>query len=158
MYQGNKILFVDDDTSMQMAIFKLVSSLGHEIDVASDGIEGLSKFKKSNYDLVITDMRMPNLDGKDFVKRLKIIDKDAVIIVLTGYGSVPSAVELIKLGAYDFLEKPINFEELEMSLNRALEKRQMESQLSFFKGMLLTIIISIPLWLILGVILALFWK
>lgn len=153
-----KILFVDDDTSMQMAISKLVSSLGHEIDVASDGIEGLSKFKKNNYDLIITDIRMPNLDGKDFVKRLKIIDKDAVIVVLTGYGSVPSAVELIKLGAYDYLEKPINFEELEMSLNRALEKRQMESQLSFFKGMLLTIIISIPLWLILGVILALFWK
>ena len=111
-----------------------------------------------NYDLVITDIRMPNLDGKDFLKRVKIIDKDAIIIVLTGYGSIPSAVELIKLGAYDYLEKPINFEELEMSLNRALEKKQIENQLNFFKGMLLTIIISIPLWLILGIILALLWE
>jgi len=141
-----------------MAISKMVSSLGHEIDVASDGIEGLSKFKKNNYDLVITDIRMPNLDGKDFLKRVKIIDKDAIIIVLTGYGSIPSAVELIKLGAYDYLEKPINFEEFEMALNRALEKKQIENQLNFFKGMLLTIIISIPLWLILGIILALLWK
>ena len=154
----SRILFVDDDASIQMAISKMISSLGHEIDVASDGIEGLSKFKKNNYDLVITDIRMPNLDGKDFLKRVKIIDKDAIIIVLTGYGSIPSAVELIKLGAYDYLEKPINFEELEMSLNRALEKKQIENQLNFFKGMLLTIIISIPLWLILGIILALLWE
>src|SRR3972149_11074106 len=154
----SRILFVDDDVSMQAAVSKLVSLLGHEIDVASDGIEGLFKFKENNYDLVITDVRMPKLDGKDFLKKVKNLDKNAVIVVLTGYGSVTSAVELLKLGAYDYLEKPINFEEFEMTLNRALEKKQIENQLNFFKGVLFTIIISIPLWLILGIILALVWK
>ena len=154
----SRILFVDDDVSMQAAVSKLVSLLGHEVDVASDGIEGLFKFKENNYDLVITDVRMPKLDGKDFLKKVKNLDKSAVIVVLTGYGSVTSAVELLKLGAYDYLEKPINFEEFEMTLNRALEKKQIENQLNFFKGVLLTIIISIPLWLILGIILALVWK
>ena len=154
----SRILFVDDDVSMQAAVSKVILSLGHEIDVASDGIEGLSKFEENNYDIVVTDIRMPKLDGKDFLKKVKNLDKNAVIVVLTAYGSVTSAVELLKLGAYDYLEKPINFEELEMALNRALEKKQIESQLNFFKGVLLTIIISIPLWLILGIILALVWK
>ena len=154
----SRILFVDDDVSMQAAVSKVILSLGHEIDVASDGIEGLSKFEENDYDIVVTDIRMPKLDGKDFLKKVKNLDKNAVIVVLTAYGSVTSAVELLKLGAYDYLEKPINFEELEMALNRALEKKQIESQLNFFKGVLLTIIISIPLWLILGIILALVWK
>lgn len=154
----SRILFVDDDVSMQAAVSKVILSLGHEIDVASDGIEGLSKFEENDYDIVVTDIRMPKLDGRDFLKKVKNLDKNAVIIVLTAYGSVTSAVELLKLGAYDYLEKPINFEELEMALNRALEKKQIKNQLNFFKGVLLTIIISIPLWLILGIILALLWK
>ncbi|MBI5376465.1 MAG: response regulator [Candidatus Schekmanbacteria bacterium] len=152
----SKILFIDDDETMREAVSRAIGTMGHICETAADGFEGLKKIKEENYDLVITDMRMPKLDGKEFTKRAIQFDKGILVIVLTGYGSVESAVELLKLGAYDYLEKPLNFEDLEFVINRALEKKKMEGQLSFFKGMIYTLIISIPIWLILGIILAAF--
>ncbi len=152
---GN-ILFVDDDETMREAVSKAIESMGHICDVASDGFEGFNKIREGEYDLVITDIRMPKLDGKEFLKRASKYDKNLMIIVLTGYSSVESAVELLKLGAYDYLEKPLNFEALEFVITRSLEKRKIEGQLNFFKGMIYTLIISIPIWLILGIILAAF--
>jgi DNA-binding NtrC family response regulator len=76
------------------------------------------------------------------------------VVVITGFGTIESAVQAIKNGAYDYITKPVKLEELDIVVDRALEKRGLVKQLDFFRGLTLAVLISIPLWLILGIILA----
>jgi DNA-binding NtrC family response regulator len=77
-----------------------------------------------------------------------------VVVLITGFGTVESAVKAIKEGAYDFITKPVKFDEVDVVVNRALEKRHLVKQLDFFRGLTLAVLISVPFWLILGIILA----
>jgi DNA-binding NtrC family response regulator len=97
---------------------------------------------------------MPGMDGIALLHEIKKADKRSVVVVITGFGTIESAVTAIKEGAYDFITKPVKFEELDIVINRALEKRGLVKQLDFFRGLTLAVLISIPIWLILGIILA----
>jgi DNA-binding response OmpR family regulator len=81
-----------------------------------------------------------------------------MVIVITGYGTIESAVRAIKNGAYDFIPKPFKLDELEVIIKRALERHTLFRQLGIFRGLTLALIISVPFWLILGIVLALVWK
>ena len=94
------------------------------------------------------------MDGIELLHEIKRMDKRSVVVVITGFGTIESAVKAIKEGAYDFITKPVKFEELDIVINRALEKRGLVKQLDFFRGLTLAVLISIPIWLILGIILA----
>lgn len=151
-----RILIVDDDEDVRKALSGAVQNvIRAETVVASNGREGLELFcTTAPPDVVITDLYMPEMDGGTFLKEIKRIDQDAVVIVVTGYPSIESAVQMIKDGAYDYLCKPFEIKTIEVVLRRALEKRELTRSLKVLKGMNMALILSVPLWLVLGIILA----
>ena len=148
------VLIVDDDESFATALGRIVKELGHVSERAVDGQDGLAKFNEGDYDLVIADLKMPRMTGVEFIRELKRINKDVVVMVVTGYSDLTSAVETLTLGAYDYIEKPVSVERFRAALERGLEKRQLVAQLNFSKGMIWMIVLSIPLWMILGIVLS----
>ncbi len=120
------ILVVDDEKNIREGLQKSLEMDGFTSMIASDGIEGLKAFENNEIDLVITDLKMPNMSGEKLLK--KIIDKSPTIpvIILTGHGTVESAVEAMRDGAYDFLTKPINLKKLTLIIKRALANKQLE--------------------------------
>jgi DNA-binding NtrC family response regulator len=153
-----KILVVDDDKRLADNLVEYLSKLGYQSAAAYGGREALTKFEQGDFQLVITDLKMPEMDGMELLDAVKELDSRVVVMVITGYGSIESAVDAIKRGAFDFIPKPFQMEELEVIVNRALERHTIFRQLGVFRGLTLALIISIPFWLILGIILALVWK
>lgn len=156
--EGAKILVVDDDRELADGLVESLSNLGYSAAAAYSGKEGLDKFENGAFQLVVTDLKMPDMDGMELLQAVKARDKQAVVIVITGYGTIESAVKAIKNGAYDFITKPVKMQELEVIIDRALERRTLSRQLGVFKGLTLALIISVPLWLVLGIVLAVLWR
>jgi signal transduction histidine kinase/DNA-binding response OmpR family regulator len=119
-----RILVVDDEKGMCASLQTLISKAGYQVTTADEGEEAIQKIRQDNFDLVITDVRMPRVDGLDILKAARQKDEDAVVILMTGYASLESAISAINQGAYDYLLKPIEFPELRLSIQRALEKRR----------------------------------
>ena len=97
---------------------------------------------------------MPEMDGIELLKRVKAINSKVVFLMITAHPTIETAVDAIKKGAYDYLTKPFHIEEVRLKINRALERKGMASSLRTANGIIWALIISIPLWLILGIILA----
>jgi len=152
------VLIVDDDDSFATAVGRIVKELGHTSQRAVDGQDGLAKFHDGVFDVVIADLKMPRMGGIEFIREVKKIDRDAVIMVITGFADLSTAVETINLGAYDYVEKPVEVEKFRAALERGLEKKHLLSKLRFARGAIWTVAVSIPFWLILGIILAYFWR
>ena len=115
-------------------------------------------FEQGDFQLVVADLKMPEMDGMKLLEEVKALDSRAIVMVITGYSTIESAVKAIKRGAYDFIPKPFKMEELEVIVNRALERHTIFRQLGIFRGLTLALIISIPFWLVLGIVLALVLK
>jgi DNA-binding NtrC family response regulator len=149
-----RILIVDDDPEFADSLAEHMSGLGHSVKVAYDGQEGLDRFRAGAFHVVLTDLQMPGIDGMALLHEIKGLDNRCVVVLITGFGTVESAVKAIREGAYDFITKPVKLDEVDVVVNRALEKRHLVKQLDFFRGLTLAVIISVPLWLVLGIILA----
>ena len=119
------ILVVDDDEVIRDACDQLLSGMKYDIRLAVDGNDGLEKIKKEAFDIVILDLKMPGLSGMELLKIVKEDNPETIVIVITGYATVESAVEAMKLGAYDFLPKPFTPEELRIIVRRATDKRKL---------------------------------
>jgi len=152
------ILVVEDDKALADNLVEYLSNLGYSATVTYGGRDGLRRFEQGDFQLVITDLKMPEMDGMELLEAVKAIDSRVMVIVITGYGTIESAVRAIKNGAYDFIPKPFKLDELEVIIKRALERHSLFKQLGVFRGLTLALIISVPFWLILGIILALVWK
>jgi len=152
------ILVVDDDKVLADNLVEYLSKFGYSATAAYGGREALAKFEQGDFQLVITDLKMPEMDGIELLDAVKKLDSRVMVMVITGYSTIESAVTAIKKGAYDFIPKPFQMEELEIIVKRALERHTLFRQLGIFRGLTLALIISIPFWLILGIVLALVWK
>jgi DNA-binding NtrC family response regulator len=148
------ILIVDDDKEFADGLAEHMLESGYSTRVAYDGRDGLAKFRGGGFHVVLTDLQMPAMDGMALLHEIKGIDSRSVVVVITGFGTIESAVKAIKEGAYDFITKPVKFAELDIVVGRALEKRGLVKQLDFFRGLTIAVLISIPVWLILGIVLA----
>ncbi len=115
------LLVVDDDSRMRRVLQILAQKIGLECTAASGADEALAAFRTLRSDLVVTDLRMPGKSGLEFLRELRGVDVDVPVIVLTAHGTVPTAVEAMKLGAVDYLQKPFDLDALEMVMRRALE-------------------------------------
>ena len=117
------ILIVDDDRQVRDVLSQIFLSAGYTCLLAQDGREGLEVFKTARPPLVVTDLKMPIMTGTDLLRRVRLLDEDAAVVVLTGAADVKTAIDSLKLGAYDFITKPVNVDELLIAAERALERR-----------------------------------
>jgi signal transduction histidine kinase/DNA-binding response OmpR family regulator len=122
--ENARILVVDDEQGMCESLRTLISKEGYEVTTEKKGEEAIKKIRRNNFDLVITDIKMPRVGGLEVLKAARQKDEDALVILMTGYASLESAISAINQGAYDYLMKPIEFPELKVSIKRALEKRR----------------------------------
>lgn len=120
-----RILVVDDEKSIRDACHEILSKAGHEVETAKDGLEGRQKIQTNDYDLILLDLKMPGLGGLDLVETAIRRDPEIVIIIITGYATIETAVEAIKKGAYDYIPKPFTPDSLRILVNRGLEKRKL---------------------------------
>ena len=152
------ILVVDDQRKVADTVSEIMSRAGYSATAVYSGREAVERFEEKKIQLVITDLKMPEVDGMDLLKTIKGIDAKVPVIVVTGYGTVKKAVEAIKNGAYDFVEKPVDRDKLELIVERALERHTLFRQVGVFRGLTLALMVSIPFWLILGIVLTTAWK
>ncbi|MEN6623024.1 MAG: sigma-54 dependent transcriptional regulator [Smithella sp.] len=115
-----KILIAEDDELNRENLTQLLRENGHEVKAVCDGREGIEAFLENKFDVVITDFRMPNVNGLEFLKYIKEINRDNIVIMITGYGTIDSAVESMKTGAFDFITKPIKDDLVVLAVNRAM--------------------------------------
>ncbi|MFH0976801.1 MAG: response regulator [Spirochaetota bacterium] len=148
------ILIVDDEENILNILSELVRRWGYNPIKALSGEEALKKFNDLSIDLVITDLMMPGMDGITLIKKIIEMRENTMIIMLTGYPSIESAVEAIRNGAYDYLAKPVNTDELQIKIKRSMERKDLLRSKLILRGINWALIISIPFWLILGIILA----
>ena len=137
-----KILVVDDEEHMRDSCRQMLSRRGHNVKVAADGNQSFKIMADEEFDIVILDLKMPGISGMEVLKRIKSDAPETIVIVVTGYATVESAVEAMKLGAYDFLPKPFNPDEMNAIIKRAEEKRKivieniyLREQLKTYLGM-----------------------
>lgn len=129
-----RILVVEDDESMRHATRVQLEKEGYETTAAFDVPQALNILKASPHDLVITDLNLPGLSGLELLKRIRAEYPDTTVIVITGYGTVETAVDAMKCGAYDYLAKPVHAYELKMLVNRALERRKLIEEVRTLRG------------------------
>ncbi len=153
MSKDAKILVVDDDEQIVNILVEWLNRKGYHAVGAHGGREGIEAFEQGDYDLVITDLVMPHMDGMALLETIKAMDPRIVVVMISGLGTIEKAVAAIKKGAYDFVTKPMDFESLEVTVDRALERHSLSKQLGVFRGLTLALIISVPFWLILGIVL-----
>jgi DNA-binding response OmpR family regulator len=116
------ILVVDDEGAIRYSVSKTLQRIGYEVDEASSGEEALEMMVKREYDVVLTDIRMPGLTGVELLKRIKDVSPDAIVILMTGYASLGTAVESLRLGAHDYLIKPSSSQDIRQSVARGVER------------------------------------
>lgn len=121
-------LIVDDDESFRELCTRFLESLGHKSTTARDGQEALSTLRREWFDVALVDLRLPKLDGLQLVKIIKAEKPSPEVVILTGYGSISSAVEAMKLGAYDYVTKPFQLHEMELVISRLLRTKRLESE------------------------------
>ena len=117
-----RVLLIEDDETARTALGKLLRKEGFDVSVASDGKEGLERFQNDFPSIVITDLRMPNVDGMEVLRRIKQRARDTEVIVISGHGDYDVAIDALRAGATDYLKKPVNLEDLLLAVERCRER------------------------------------
>ena len=126
MNTKEKILIVDDEKIVRESLFHWFEEEGYEVDTAEDGESALRKFEKIKFDLLLVDMKMPGMSGLELLARIKAIDTESVVILITAFASVPTAISALKNGAYDYVTKPVDPDELAHLVQKALEQKALK--------------------------------
>ncbi|HLP61572.1 MAG TPA: sigma-54 dependent transcriptional regulator [Candidatus Deferrimicrobium sp.] len=129
MFQGQlKILVIDDDPSIRNMLAIVLKKAGYDVTCTESGKTSLEKLKKESFDLIISDIKMPDINGIDLLKKIKSITPEIPVIMITAYASANDAVEAMKLGAEDYVTKPFNLDELKIIIDRAIYKTNIEKE------------------------------
>ena len=120
------ILFVDDDQQILDVVAAYLTRNGYSVDTVNNGLLALEKIKEKEFAAVFTDLIMPEISGLDLLKSIKDASPTTEVIIVTGYGTIESAIEALKRGSYDYLQKPINFERLKILIDRIVEKKKLQ--------------------------------
>jgi two-component system nitrogen regulation response regulator NtrX len=127
------ILIVDDEKAIRKTLTEILSFEGYKLEEAADGEEGLKKFKEKTYDAVLCDIKMPKVDGLDFLQKAVEINPDVPIIMISGHGNIETAVEAVKTGAYDFIQKPPDLNRLLITIRNAMERNNLVNETKTLK-------------------------
>lgn len=127
------ILIIDDEKAIRKTLSEILSYEGYKIDEAADGEEGIKKFSSTTYDVVLCDIKMPKMDGIEFLEKAREINSDVPIIVISGHGNIETAVEAVKKGAFDYISKPPDLNRLLITLRNALDKQTLVAETKVLK-------------------------
>lgn len=128
-----KILVIDDQRSIRNTLKDILEYESHKVDLAEDGEQGLEAFKANKYDIVLCDIKMPNMDGMEVLDKLHDLNSDTPVIMISGHGNIDTAVEAIKKGAYDFIEKPLDLNRMLVTIRNANEKKDLVTETKVLK-------------------------
>ncbi len=128
MTKANTILVIDDDESLRRVVEYNLREEGYEVLTAADGTSGLQLFQANDVDLILTDIRMPEMDGFELLTRLKTMQPDLPVIVFTAFGTINAAVDAMKVGAFDYLIKPVPRDQLRAAVRKALEVADLRTE------------------------------
>ena len=156
---AERILVVDDDDGVRDALSEFLRSLGYVVVPVANGEEALTEFGKNAFDVVMADLIMPNMDGMELLQRIREIkNQEVIFLMITGHPSINTAVEAINRGADDYITKPFHLEDVKLRISKALEKQTLKGRLKTAQGLAWGLMLSIPLWLLLGIILVILFK
>lgn len=127
------ILIIDDEKAIRKTLAEILSYEGYKIDEAEDGEEGIKKFSSNQYDVVLCDIKMPKMDGIEFLEKARLANPDIPIIMISGHGNIETAVEAVKKGAYDFISKPPDLNRMLITLRNALDKQVLVNETKVLK-------------------------
>jgi DNA-binding response OmpR family regulator len=125
MDNGNEltnVLVVDDEAAIRYSVSKTLQRVGYQVAEAASGEEALDVMRRQTFDVVLTDIRMPGLDGVELVRRIKDVDNDTIVVLMTAYPSLGTAVEALRLGAHDYLIKPSSSQDIRQCVARGVER------------------------------------
>jgi len=128
-----KILVIDDEKSIRDTLKEILEYEDHNVDLAADGEEGLEQFKNNKYDIVLLDIKMPKKDGIEVLEELFGVATDVPVIMISGHGNIDTAVESIKKGAYDFIEKPLDLNRLLVTIRNAMDRTSLITETKILK-------------------------
>lgn len=127
------ILIIDDEKAIRKTLSEILTYEGYKIDEAADGEQGLKWFSEKTYDMVLCDIKMPKIDGIEFLERAKSIHPDVPVIMISGHGNIDTAVEAVKKGAFDYISKPPDLNRLLITLRNATEQQELVTQAKVLK-------------------------
>jgi len=133
MSSMSNILIIDDEKAIRKTLSEILSYEGYKIDEAADGEEGLKKLREKEFDVVLCDIKMPKVDGIEFLEKSKDINGDTPIIMISGHGTIETAVEAVKKGAYDYISKPPDLNRLLITIRNAMDKNQLMAETKVLK-------------------------
>ena len=122
------LLIIDDEKAIRKTLIEILSFEGYKIDEAADGEEGLKKFREKTYDAVLCDIKMPKIDGLEFLQKAVESNPDVPVIIISGHGNIETAVEAVKKGAYDFIKKPPDLNRLLITIRNAMERNTLVTE------------------------------
>jgi len=128
MKKKHKVLFIDDDVTFSLVMRKELSRMGYSVVCVGKGETAIEELKKRNFDVIVLDIKMPGIGGLKTLKRIKKMEPEVEVIMLTGQATIESAVESMKIGAYDYITKPCRLNELDILLKKAYEKRELSKE------------------------------
>jgi DNA-binding NtrC family response regulator len=128
-----RILVVDDHDSLRKGLVKALTNAGHDVEEAGNGTVAIERLQDSQFDVVLTDLRMGGADGLDVLRTSTKIQPHAAVILMTAFGSINTAVEAMKIGAVDFVQKPFEIEEMELKIDKAIELRHLKHQVEYLR-------------------------
>jgi two-component system nitrogen regulation response regulator NtrX len=130
----SKILVIDDEKAIRNTLKEVLEYEKHEVDLAEDGPTGIEMFSANSYDVVLCDIKMSKMDGIEVLGKITEISNDTPVIMISGHGNIDTAVEAIKKGAYDFLEKPLDLNRLLITIRNAMDKSKLITQTQVLKN------------------------
>jgi DNA-binding NtrC family response regulator len=130
---GGTILIVDDERTLARAVRAFLQEAGYEAEVAGDAEQALGMLESLRPDVIFSDVRLPGMNGIELLRRIREFDPALPVVIMTAYGTIEGAVEAVKLGAFDYLKKPVDLEELRLLADRAREHTQMRQELSYYR-------------------------
>ena len=127
------VLIIDDEKAIRKTLSEILSFEGYKIEEAADGEEGLKKFREKTWDVVLCDIKMPKIDGLDFLQKAVEINPDVPIIMISGHGNIETAVEAVKKGAYDFIQKPPDLNRMLITIRNAMDRSTLVNETKTLK-------------------------
>ena len=128
-----RILVADDHDSLRRGIVRALSDAHHEVDEAPNGNVAIEKLHEGQYDVVLSDLKMGGSDGMDVLRTAKSLHPTTAVILMTAFGSVHTAVEAMKIGAFDYVQKPFEIEEMELKVEKAIEHRRLKHEIEYLR-------------------------